>query len=174
MASLKNIYVYSENNIFIFLAERAHRHNNGGYHFIKYNTFEMWNQWKSWKNRLPYVRTSAWIYESTGNRPNILPEIVPTHLHVSNPIYNIHCPFNVTKLVYINNWVDEKKFCLAQNVAELWMKIVPILIDTNTYIYAWVEILMSNHVYATRQIVIRSIVKAWKKIYIFIPTGNNF
>jgi len=166
MASLKNVYVYSENNIFIFLAERAHRHNNGGYDFIKY----IWNA-KPMKKLEKSI--AVCLYVGMDIRIDWQPSKHfardrPTHLHVSNPIYNIHCPFNVTKLVYINNWVDEKKFCLAQNVAELRMAIMTILIDTNTYIYAWIEIFISNHVYATRQIIIRSIVKAWKKkIYIY-------
>lgn len=108
MASLKNVYVYSENNIFIFLAERAHRHNNGGYDFIKY----IWNA-KPMKKLEKSI--AVCLYVGMDIRIDWQPSKHfardrPTHLHVSNPIYNIHCPFNVTKLVYINNWVDEKKF----------------------------------------------------------------
>lgn len=83
MTGLKNIYIYSENNIFVFSTDkRARRHNNRDYGVLsntilsnsKRNVKPMKKLEKSIAVCL-YVGVD--IYESTGKCPNISPKIVP-------------------------------------------------------------------------------------------------
>lgn len=123
ITGLKNIYIYSGNNIFVFLAGRARRHNNRDYGFIKYNFIKYKRNVKPMKKLEKSIAVCLHVaidIRIDWQTSKHFAKNRPAHLHVSNPIYNTHCPLNVTKLVYSNNRVNGYKFRLAQNVAEYY------------------------------------------------------